>query len=58
MSKLFPALFSAFEIKGKTFKNRLFLPAHGTGYAERGGVGDQGFAYYQARVSRGIGLPT
>ena len=56
MSKLFPALFSAFEIKGKTFKNRLFLPAHGTGYAERGGVGDQGFAYYQARVSRGIGL--
>jgi 2,4-dienoyl-CoA reductase-like NADH-dependent reductase (Old Yellow Enzyme family) len=56
VSKLFPNLFSSFEIKGKRFKNRLFLPAHGTGYAESGGVGGQGFAYYKARVSRGIGL--
>ena len=56
MSMLFPNLFSPFEIKGKRFKNRLFLPAHGTGYAENGRVGDRGFAYYQARVNRGIGL--
>ena len=56
MSKLFPNLFSPFELKGKRIKNRLFLPAHGTGYAEGGTVGDQGLAYYQARVSRGIGL--
>ena len=56
MSKLFPSLFSPFEIKGKHFKNRLFLPAHGTGYAEAGTVGERGLAYYQARISRGIGL--
>ena len=56
MSQRFPHLFSPFEIKGKRFKNRLFLPAHGTGYAEGGAVGDRGLAYYQARISRGIGL--
>lgn len=56
MSRLFPNLFSPFEIKGKHFKNRLFLAAHGTGYAEDGGVGERAFAYYRARVSRDIGL--
>ena len=56
MSKLFPSLFSPLEIKGKRFKNRLFLSAHGTGYAEGGTVGDRGLAYYRARISRGIGL--
>ena len=55
MSHLFPNLFSPLEIRGKRFKNRLFLPAHGTGYADSGTVGDRGFAYYEARVSRGIG---
>ena len=58
MSKLFPHLFTPLEIRGKRFKNRLFLAAHGTGYAEDGGVGDTGFAYYEARVTRGISLLT
>ena len=56
MSKLFPNLFSPLEIKGKRFKNRLFLPAHGTGYAESGTVGEQGLAYYRARITREIAL--
>ena len=56
MSRLFPTLFSPFEIKGRRFRNRLFLPAHGTGYAEGGRVGERGLAYYRARVARGIAL--
>ena len=56
MSQLFPHLFSPFEIRGKHFKNRLFFPAHGTGFAENGRVGDRALAYYEARVSRGVGL--
>ena len=56
MSQLFPHLFSPFEIRGRRFKNRLFLPAHGTGFAENGKVGDRALAYYKARVSRDIGL--
>ena len=58
MSKLFPNLFSPFEIRGKPFKNRLFLAPHGTGYAENGGLGDRGFAYYEARVKNHIALLT
>ena len=56
MSELFPTLFSPFEIRGKRFKNRIFLPAHGTGYADAGTVGDRGLAYYRTRVTRGISL--
>lgn len=56
MSRLFPNLFSPFEIGRKQFKNRIFLAAHGTGYAEDGGVGDRALAYYRARITRGIGL--
>ena len=58
MSALFPQLFSPFEIRGKRFKNRLFLAPHGTGYAEGGGVGERGLAYYKARVENGIALLT
>ena len=58
MSELFPTLFSPFEIKGRRFRNRLFLPAHGTGYAEDGRVGERALAYYRARVARGIALLT
>ncbi len=56
VSDLFPTLFSPFEVRGKRFKNRIFLPAHGTGYADAGTVGDRGLAYYRARVTRGISL--
>ena len=56
VSKLFPTLFSPFEIRGKRFKNRIFLPAHGTGYADSGTVGDRGLAYYRTRVTRDISL--
>ena len=44
MSQLFPHLFSPLEIRGRHFKNRLFMAAHGTGYAESGTVGDTGNA--------------
>ena len=56
MSKLFPTLFSTFEIRGKTFKNRIFLAAHGTGFVEAGTIGERGLEYYRARVTRGISL--
>ncbi len=56
VSDLFPTLFSPFEVRGKRFKNRIFLPAHGTGYADAGTVGDRGLAYYRARITRGISL--
>ena len=56
MSRLFPNLFSPLEIKGTRFKNRLFFAAHGTGYAEDGGVGSAGYEYYRARVTQGTSL--
>ena len=56
MSKLFPTLFSPFEIRGKRFKNRIFLPAHGTGYADGGTVGERGLAYYRRRLTQSISL--
>ncbi|MCP5080742.1 MAG: FAD-dependent oxidoreductase [Alphaproteobacteria bacterium] len=56
MSRQFPALFSPFGIKGKRFKNRLFMAAHGTGLAENGTIGDRGFAYYRARVEADVAL--
>ena len=56
MSRLFPNLFSPLDIKGVRFKNRLFFAAHGTGYAEDGGVGSAGYEYYRARVTRGPSL--
>lgn len=58
MSTLFPNLFSPYEIRGKRFKNRLFFAPHGTGYAEGGGIGERGLAYYRARVKNNIALLT
>ena len=56
MKVLYPTLFSPFEIRGQTFKNRIFLPAHGTGYAQAGTVGERAMAYYRRRVTGGISL--
>jgi len=55
VSELFPTLFSPFEIRGQRFKNRVFLPAHGTGYANSQSA-DRRLAYYRARVTAGISL--
>jgi 2,4-dienoyl-CoA reductase-like NADH-dependent reductase (Old Yellow Enzyme family) len=54
----FPHLFSPFEIRGKRFKNRLFMAPHGTGYAEKGGLGERALAYYRARLEGGISMIT
>ena len=56
MSSDFPNLFERFELRGKRFKNRLFFGPHGTGYAEGGGIGERGLAYYKARVDHGVAL--
>lgn len=53
---LFPNTFSSLEIRGKRFKNRLYFAPHGTGYAEDGKVGGQGYEYYKARVTNNISL--
>jgi 2,4-dienoyl-CoA reductase-like NADH-dependent reductase (Old Yellow Enzyme family) len=52
----FPRLFQPFEIKGKRFKNRLFLAPHGTGYAVGGRLGAAALGYYGARLEGGVAL--
>ena len=52
----FPHLFSPFEIRGLTFKNRIFSPAHGTSLSDNGRVGDDLIAYHEARAKGGAGL--
>src|SRR6056297_2420840 len=52
----FPRLFSPFELRGKTFRNRLFLAPHGTGYASGGRLGKAAIAYYEERLKGGVGL--
>ncbi len=51
----FPKLFATFHLRGKTFKNRLFLAAHGTGYS-KGTLSERAMAYYQARLEGGVSL--
>ena len=51
----FPNLFKPFELRGKRFKNRMFLAPHGTGYS-KGTLSDRALAYYRARLEGGIGL--
>ncbi len=56
MSKQFPSVFEPLEIRGKPFKNRFFMAAHGTGYAEEGGVGPAQLAYFEERLKNDIAL--
>ena len=51
----FPNLFMPFKLRGKQFKNRMFLAAHGTGYS-KGTLSDRAIAYYRARLEGGVGL--
>ena len=52
----FPHLFSPFEIRGLTFKNRIFSPAHGTSLGDNGKVGEDLIRYHEARARGGAGL--
>lgn len=52
----FPHLFSPFEIRGLTFKNRIFSPAHGTSLGDHGVVGEDLLRYHEARAAGGGGL--
>ena len=52
----FPHLFSPFQLRGQTVKNRLFFPPHGTSLVENGKVGDRLVAYHEARARGGVGL--
>jgi 2,4-dienoyl-CoA reductase-like NADH-dependent reductase (Old Yellow Enzyme family) len=52
----FPHLFSPFEIRGLTFKNRIFSPAHGTSLGDHGVVGEDLLRYHEARAAGGAGL--
>ena len=47
----FTHLFSPFEIRGLTFKNRIFSPAHGTSLGDNGRVGDDLIGYHKARAA-------
>jgi 2,4-dienoyl-CoA reductase-like NADH-dependent reductase (Old Yellow Enzyme family) len=53
MSTAFPHLLSPFRIRHLTFKNRIFVPAHGSGYADGGCVTDRHLAYLEARAKGG-----
>ena len=52
----FPALFSPFEIKGHTFRNRIFSTGHQTLIVTGGLPNDGLVAYHEARAKGGAGL--
>jgi len=52
----FPLLFSLFELRGLTFRNRIFSTGHGTMLAEGGTAGPDLVAYHEARARGGAGL--
>jgi 2,4-dienoyl-CoA reductase-like NADH-dependent reductase (Old Yellow Enzyme family) len=56
MSKLFPNLFSPFEIRGLEIKNRIFSTGHDTDLARAGLPTDELIAYQAARAKGGAGL--
>ena len=56
MSRMFPNLFSPFELGPLALKNRLFVPGHGTCLSEESHVGDDLIAYHERRAAAGVGL--
>lgn len=52
----FPYLFSPIQIGNMVVRNRLFQPAHITGFAEKGLPTDRLLHYYEARARGGVGL--
>lgn len=56
MSKLFPHLFSPFEIRGLEIKNRIFSTGHDTDLARAGLPTEALIAYQAARAKGGAGL--
>ncbi|MHA1153635.1 MAG: oxidoreductase [Alphaproteobacteria bacterium] len=56
MSKLFPNLFSPYEIRGLEIKNRIFSTGHDTDLARAGLPTDELIAYQAARAKGGAGL--
>lgn len=53
---MFPHLFSPFRLRGKRFKNRIFLAAHGTGHPDNGEIGERMLAYYRARIEADLAM--
>ena len=53
---MFPTLFSQFEIKGHTFRNRIFSTGHQTLIVTGGLPNDGLVAYHEARAKGGAGL--
>ena len=53
---MFPTLFSPFEIKGHTFRNRIFSTGHQTLIVTGGLPNDGLVAYHEARAKGGAGL--
>ncbi len=56
MPKLFPILFSPYEIRGLEIKNRIFSTGHDTDLASAGLPTDELIAYQAARAKGGAGL--
>ncbi len=56
MPKLFPYLFSPFEIRGLEIRNRIFSTGHDTDLARAGLPTDELIAYQAARAKGGAGL--
>ncbi len=56
MGGAYPHLLAPFAIRHLRFKNRAFVPAHGSGYADGGCVSDRHLAYLEARAAGGVAL--
>ena len=56
MSKLFPNLFTPFDLGPLRVRNRIFIPGHATALSEDSKVGDDLIAYHERRAANGVGL--
>ena len=56
MSKLFPHLFTPFELGPLRVRNRIFIPGHATALSVNSQVGDELIAYHEQRAANGVGL--
>ena len=56
MSRMFPNLFSAFELGPLALKNRIFVPGHATSLSVESRISDDLVAYHERRAAAGVGL--
>ena len=56
MSRLFPHLFTPFELGPLGVRNRIFIPGHATALSDNSQVSEDLIAYHECRAANGVGL--